>query len=131
MSVSIFFKPKSVITLLFAMFFIWDANLVLSLYGLELESGGQVIAQILGGVYLGAGIRFWLITTERDILSSSACLYALGEFIASGICFAAISEGILNNAGYILAVGYLLFGCGFLWVANKVNPKKVPINASI
>jgi hypothetical protein len=116
-----FTKPKAIVTLIFALIFLLDASLILSFMGIELSSGGVMFVRILGGVYLGAGIGFWLIAGPKDISAVSAYLYALGEAIAAVVCLTAIINGDMNSVGFVLVIGYALFACGFVWVAKAVR----------
>jgi len=121
MSITLFTKPKAVVTIIFALIFLFNANILLSFMGIDLSDGGLMMVRILGGVYFATGISFWQIESSKDISVMSAYLYGLGEIIAAVICFEAILSGVMNNVGLVLAVGYLLFACGFIWVAKRVN----------
>ena len=67
MSITIFTKPKAILSIVVALLFLIDANSVMHLFGMELDGSGQMMARILGGAYLGLGISFWFINGPDDI----------------------------------------------------------------
>jgi hypothetical protein len=120
MQITLFTKPKAIVTLLFAAIFLLDANLILTYFGIELNDGGILVARILGAVYLVLGIEFWMIADKKDISERSAILYSFAEIIAGVICLHAAVSGVMNGLGFLLAVAYALFAGGFYLVAKKV-----------
>ena len=121
MSITVFTKPKAVISIIVALIFLIDANLILQLFGIDLNSGGTMVARILGGVYLTLGISFWMINGPKDIDAKSAKFYAFSEMIAAVACLIATLDGAMNIGGWILVIAYAVFSCCFVWVARKVQ----------
>lgn len=122
MSITLFTKPKAVVSIVVALIFLFDANLILQLFGINLDDAAIMIARILGGVYLGLGIGFWLINGPQDIDEKSAKLYACSEMIAAIACLLATLNGSMNVGGWLLVVSYAFFSCCFIWVAKRVQP---------
>ena len=77
MSITVFTKPKSILSIVVALVFIFDANLIMQLFGMSLDDAGIMMTRILGGAYLGLGISFWFINGPDDIDKKSAYLYPL------------------------------------------------------
>lgn len=121
MKVTTFTKPKAVISIVVAILFLIDANLILQIFAIHLDAAGIMVARILGGAYLGLGIGFWLIASPKDITPVSARLYGFSEAIAAVACLIATVNGVMNNAGWILVVAYGFFACCFLLVANAAK----------
>ena len=121
MHITVFTKPKAFISIIVALIFLIDANLILQLFDIDLNSGGTMVARILGGVYLSLGVSFWMINGPKDIDAKSAKLYAFSEMIAAIACLIATLDGVMNIGGWLLVVAYTLFSCCFVWVAKKVQ----------
>lgn len=121
MSITVFTKPKAILSIVVALLFLIDANLIMNLFGMELDGAGQMMARVLGGAYLGLGISFWFINGVEDIDKKSAYLYALSEMIASVACLMATINGEMNLAGWLFVVGYMLFSLCFVWVGSKAE----------
>ena len=131
MLITQFTKPKAIITLMVALIFLLDANLILTLFGIELNAGGVMMARILGGVYLGLGIGFWMIAGPKDITPTSARLYALSEAIAAVACLIATLTGAMNVGGWLLVAAYAFFASGFLVVAKQLDNKRIEPSAFV
>ena len=121
MKITHFTKPKGLITVAAAVILIIDPNLILQLLGAQLEAAGVMMGRILGGAYLVSGIGIWSIKGPGDISTRDAWLYALGESIAAVSVFLAASIGALNLLGWGLALPYVLFACGFVFVALQTR----------
>lgn len=117
MKVTRFTKPKGLITISAALILIIDPNIILQLLGAQLEVAGVMMTRILGGAYLVSGIGIWSINAPGDISTRDSWLYAFGEFIAAVSVFLAASIGALNMLGWVLVFAYVLFACGFVFVA--------------
>lgn len=120
-SITRFTKPKAIVTLVVALIFLIDANLIMPLFGVELDDGGVMVGRILGGAYLGAGIGFWMISGPEDIPALTARLYALSEVLVAVACLVATVTGVMNAVGWLLVVAYAFFAGGFFRVASRVN----------
>ena len=121
MSITVFTKPKSILSIVVALVFIFDANLIMQLFGMSLDDAGIMMTRILGGAYLGLGISFWFINGPDDIDEKSAYLYGCSEGIASLACLAGTLNGALTAAGWTFVVGYFAFSLCFFWVAPKAK----------
>lgn len=121
MSITVFTKPKAIISIIVALLFLVNANLILQLFGITLDGAGLMIARILGGVYLGLGTSFYLIKGTADISTTSAKLYSFSEMLAAVACLIATLNGDMNMAGWILVVAYAFFSLCFIWVAKVVQ----------
>ena len=121
MKITHFTMPKGLITLAAAVILIIDPNVILQLLGAQLEAAGVMMGRILGGAYLVSGIGIWSIKGPTDISTRDAWLYALGESIAAASVFLAVSIGALNLIGWCLALAYVLFVCGFVYVALQTR----------
>ena len=125
MKITSFTKPKGLITISAALILIIDPNIILQLLGAQLEAAGVMMTRILGGAYLVSGIGIWSINAPCDISTRDSWLYALGESIAAVSVFLAASIGALNLLGWVLAFAYVLFVCGFVFVALETRRLKV------
>lgn len=121
MSITIFTKPKAILSIIVALVFLLDANLILQLFSISLDGSGIMVARILGGVYLGLGISFYMIKTTTDISETSAKLYGFSEMIAAVACLIATLNGDMNIGGWILVVAYAFFSLCFIWVSKEVQ----------
>jgi len=125
MNINHFTKPKALITLSAALLLMIDPNLILELLGARLEAAGVMMTRILGGAYLVSGIGIWSMASPPDVSTREAGLYALGETVAAAAVFIAASSGALNMLSWGLAFAYVLFACGFIFVALETRKAKV------
>jgi len=121
MKITSFTKPKGLITLSAALILIIDPNIILQLLGAQLEAAGVMMTRILGGAYLVSGIGIWSINAPGDISTRDAWLYAMGESVAAVSVLLTASIGALNLLGWVLAFAYVLFACGFVFVALETR----------
>ncbi len=121
MKITSFTKPKGLITISAALILMIDPNIILHLLGAQLEVAAVMMTRILGGAYLVSGIGIWSINGPGDISTREAWLYALGEIVAVASVFVAVSSGALNFLGWGLAFAYVLFVCGFAFVALEAR----------
>lgn len=121
MKITVFTKPKGLITIASALILVADPDLILHLLGTELGTAGGMMARILGGAYLASGIGLWSINGPADISTRDAWLYAVSEVIAAASVLLAASTGALNLLGWGLAVAYAGFACGFVFVAMQTR----------
>ena len=125
MQITTFTKPKAVLTVVTALVFIIDPNIIINLFGTQLEAAGVMMTRILGGAYLVSGVGIWSINGPSDISAGNAWLYALGESIAVASILMAMSVDGLNLLGWALALAYVVFVAGFIFVALEVRRHNV------
>ena len=121
MNITMFTKPKGIITITFALVFMIDPNMVFQFFGMELNDAGILMSRILGGCYLGSGIGIWSINSVKDISTQSAWWYAAGEIIACIAFVIAMQNQVLNPFGWLLPIAYAFFGFMFIWVASETK----------
>jgi len=88
------------------------------LFGLNLNPGGMMMAQLYGGALLGNFLVAWF--SRKDTGSISLYATVLYLFIYNGINFVvtfwATMKGIMEVMGYIAAIGFLFFTISYGYV---------------
>ena len=71
MNITLFTRPKSVLTVGLALLLAFDPNLIFQWTGLVLGDAGTLLGRILGLVYLGIAIELWFVRSNSELVSFS------------------------------------------------------------
>jgi hypothetical protein len=111
------FVVNAVIAGLFGLAFIAAPARVLAQYGLAVDAGFALVAQLFGAALIGYAILTWGVRAAGDSEARRAIVFAL--FIGDGVAFvvALIGQlrGVVNTLGWSTVAIYLLLAIGFAY----------------
>jgi hypothetical protein len=106
-----------VIAGLFGLAFVFAPAQLLAQYGLAVDAGFALVAQLFGAALIGYAILTWSVRKAGDSEARRAIVLAL--FISDGIAFvlALIGQlkGMVNSLGWSTVAIYLLLALGFAY----------------
>ncbi len=117
MKVYVFLSVKAVISLIFAVLFLFLPEVSAGWFGLEIAGAGSMLLQLVGAFFLGiALISFFSARSEaaltiRNVMLSFSILDTLAFFIT---LFGQLN-GLMNGAGILFIILWALFAVG-AWV---------------
>lgn len=120
MNITLFTRPKSVLTVGLALLLAFDPNLIFQWTGLVLGDAGTLLGRILGLVYLGIAIELWFVRSNADLPARNALLLTGVDFAVVALLVQVQLAGLMNVLGWGLIAVYLGSGLGFLWCATQV-----------
>lgn len=85
MNITLFTRPKSVLTVGLALLLAFDPNLIFQWTGLVLGDAGTLLGRILGLVYLGIAIELWFVRSNSDLPARNALLLSRVPRLRPGI----------------------------------------------
>jgi hypothetical protein len=111
------FGINAVIAGLFGLAFVFAPARLLAQYGLAVDPGFGLIAQLFGAALIGYAILTWQARNAGESDARRAIVFAL--FVADGVA-AVIAlmgqlRGFVNSLGWSTVVIYLLLGIGFAY----------------
>ena len=111
------FAVNSVIAGLFGLAFVFAPAQLLARYGLAVDAGFGLVAQLFGAALIGYAILTWLVRKAGDSEARRAIVLAL--FISDGVAFVlalmAQLKGHVNSLGWSTVAIYLLLALGFAY----------------
>jgi hypothetical protein len=111
------FAVNAVIAGLFGVGFVVAPARVLAQYGLTMDAGFGLIAQLFGAALIGYAILTWAARNAGDSDARQAIVLAL--FIADGVAFVLALmgqlKGTVNSLGWSTVAIYLLLAIGFAY----------------
>lgn len=111
------FAVNAVIAGLFGLAFIFAPAQLLAQYGLTVDAGFALVAQLFGAALIGYSIITWLARASGDSEARRAIVLAL--FISDGVAFVlalmAQLRGLVNPLGWSTVAIYLLLALGFAY----------------
>ena len=111
------FAVNAVIAGLFGLSFVFAPARVLAQYGLTVDAGFGLVAQLFGAALIGYAILTWQVRKTTDSDSRRAIVLAL--FISDGVAFVlalmAQLKGVVNSLGWSTVAIYLLLALGFAY----------------
>jgi hypothetical protein len=117
------FILNAVMTFPFGVGLIFFPRLIIAIYGIELNSGGDFVAQLLGSALIFVALLCWFARNSED--SDARRAIVLASFLESSLGFiiALIAKlsSIINLLGWMI-VGLYLFiaiGYGFFYFKNN------------
>ena len=111
------FVVNAVIAGLFGLAFVFAPAQLLAQYGLVVDAGFGLVAQLFGAALVGYAILTWLVRKAGDSEARRAIVLAL--FISDGVAFVlalmAQLKGLVNSLGWSTVAIYLLLALGFAY----------------
>jgi phosphoglycerol transferase MdoB-like AlkP superfamily enzyme len=111
------FVVNAVIAGLFGLAFIFAPAKLLAQYGLAVDAGFGLVAQLFGAALIGYAILTWLVRKAADSEARRAIVLAL--FICDAVAFVlslmAQLKGLVTSLGWSTVVIYLLLALGFAY----------------
>ena len=111
------FAVNAVIAGLFGLSFVFAPARVLAQYGLTVDAGFGLVAQLFGAALIGYAILTWQVRKTADSDARRAIVLAL--FISDGVAFVlalmAQLKGLVNSLGWSTVAIYLLLALGFAY----------------
>ena len=111
------FAVNAVIAGLFGLAFVFAPAQLLAQYGLVVDAGFGLVAQLFGAALVGYAILTWLVRKVGDSEARRAIVLAL--FISDGVAFVlaliAQLKGLVNSLGWSTVAIYLLLAVGFAY----------------
>ena len=118
MKLSYWMAAKAVVEIVFGVCFVLAPVRLASLYGMELDQSGALMAQLFGTVFIFGSIVLWLARKEpitnaavKAIVTAVVVSNAIG-FIVS--LLAKLAE-VWNALGWLSVLLFLVFGLGFAY----------------
>jgi nitrate reductase gamma subunit len=121
MNITIFTKPKSILTITLAVLMLLQPNWVFMWFGMILEPAGQVLGRILGAMLLIIGFGLFTIRSNEDLSAKEAGSLAVTDAIAVLITAQATISGVMNPLGWMLVLLYASSGLGFWYCLTRVK----------
>ena len=111
------FVVNAVIAGLFGLAFVFAPAQLLAQYGLVVDAGFGLVAQLFGAALVGYAILTWLVRKVGDSEARRAIVLAL--FISDGVAFVlalmAQLKGLVTSLGWSTVAIYLLLALGFAY----------------
>ena len=111
------FVVNAVIAGLFGLAFVFAPAQLLAQYGLVVDAGFGLVAQLFGAALVGYAILTWLVRKVGDSEARRAIVLAL--FISDGVAFVlalmAQLKGLVNTLGWSTVAIYLVLALGFAY----------------
>ena len=111
------FVVNAVIAGLFGLGFIFAPAKVLAQYGLTVDAGFSLVAQLFGAALIGYAILTWTARNAGDSNARQAMVLAL--FVSDAVAFVlslmAQLKGAVNSLGWSTVAIYLLLAIGFAY----------------
>lgn len=117
MKLSVFLTIVAVVAFIFGILCILIPGALLSLYGISLSAGGQVVARLFGAALLGYSVLTWSARKAEDSEARKAIIFALfvGETLGFVVALIAQLAGAVNALGWSTVVIYFLLALGFCY----------------
>lgn len=99
------------ISLIFGIGFLFSPNLILSMYGLELDALGIFLARILGAAMLALAFLTWSTRNIGPSEARNAIVLSIFVFESLGFVLSLIAQlaGILGVMGWSFVILFLIF----------------------
>ena len=111
------FAVNAVIAGLFGLAFVFAPAQLLAQYGLAVDAGFGLVAQLFGAALIGYAILTWQVRKTADSDARRAIVLAL--FISDGVAIVlalmAQLKGLVNTLGWSTVAIYLLLALGFAY----------------
>jgi hypothetical protein len=106
---------KAIVVIFFGLGFLFITQTIMSLYGMNVNSGGIAVARLLGQMYILIALVLWLCrnTTEATTKKGFAISVTIGDAIGTVVSLLAVLSGAMNAFGWSAVAIYLIFTIGF------------------
>ena len=112
---------KAIVVIFFGLGFLFMTQTLMSLYGMNTDSGGLTAGRLLGQMYILIALLLWLCrnTAEATTKNAFAISVTIGDAIGTIVCLLAVLSGAMNALGWSAVVIYLVFTIGFGYFVLK------------
>jgi hypothetical protein len=118
MKLNILLVVAAAIGAVFGAVFVVAPGPVAAIYGVTLDKGGMLIAQLFGAALIGFAVLDWLARDVTDPTARQAVV--LSNIVADAVGFVVILlgqlAGIANALGWTSVAIYLLLALGFAYI---------------
>ena len=106
---------KAIVVIFFGFGFLFLTKTFMSLYGMNIDSGGITTGRLLGQMYTLIAFLLWLCrnTTESSTKKAYAISVTIGDAIGTVVCILAVLSGAMNALGWSAVAIYLVLTLGF------------------
>ena len=106
---------KAIVVIFFGLGFLFITQTIMSLYGMNVNSGGIAVARLLGQMYILIALVLLLCrnTTEATTKKAFAISVTIGDAIGTIVSLLAVLSGAMNAFGWSAVAIYLIFTIGF------------------
>jgi hypothetical protein len=114
MSLNMFLKAKSVVTVFFGVCMLFFNSILMSIYGIALDQSGMMMTQWSGVSFLGIGLICWFASnaTESNVWKGvilSRCICDSTGFVVTLIWQL---KGVANMLGWLNVALWFIFAAG-------------------
>ena len=115
MKIKFMMSFKAIVVVFFGLGFLLLTETTMSLYGMEVNSGGIAAARLLGQMYTLIALLLWLCrnTQEASTKKAFAIAVTIGDAIGIVVSLLATLSGAMNVLGWSAVGIYLIFTLGF------------------
>ena len=106
---------KAIVVVFFGLGFLFITQTIMSLYGMNVNSGGITVARLLGQMYILIALLLWLCRNTSDATTKKAFAISvtIGDAIGTIVSLLAVLSGAMNAFGWSAVGIYLIFTIGF------------------
>jgi hypothetical protein len=117
MKLNILLAIAAVVAAVFGVAFVVATGPLLSLYGITLDKGGTLIAQLFGAALIGFGVLNWFARNVADREAQRTIVLAnlSGDVVGFVMILIGQLQGVTNALGWSTVAIYLLLALGFAY----------------
>jgi len=106
---------KAIVCLVFALGLLFFPFLLMSIYGMNLDEGGIVMARLYGASFSGTMVLMWLAynVNKSEALKAIVTAQTVYNTIGFVVTLFAVTSGVMNLIGLSAVVIYGFFMVGF------------------
>jgi hypothetical protein len=106
---------KAAVCLVFGVILLLVPSILMSILGVKLDAGGELMARLYGAALFGNLILTWLARRDTGSLTLRASILGLFVYDAIGFIVAliAVLTGVMNALGWGIVIVYLLLAIGY------------------
>jgi hypothetical protein len=113
MKISGFLIIKAIISLVFGIGFVLIPSTVMSMYGVTLDAGGNLVGQFAGAALIGIGLICWFARqADKLALRSITQSLFIGDTIGFIVALIGQLGGVMNGLGWITVAIWLFLALG-------------------
>jgi hypothetical protein len=113
------FVLKAVICLVFGILFLAVPAWAMSLFGVTLDAGGQLMARLYGASLAGNLLVHWMARDSRPSNARTAIVWGafIYDLIGLIVALVAVLSGVMGVLGWLAVLIYLVLTVGFGYLA--------------